>query len=69
MTPYRANIEALLDRQEAKGIKKYGLPLEDNNKDILKRLQDIQEELIDALFYLEHLKDKIVKARCRCGNL
>jgi NTP pyrophosphatase (non-canonical NTP hydrolase) len=54
---YRDAIVELIDQQRAKGLKKYGETLEDNvtlNNE--QRIEHAQEELIDALQYLEHLK-------------
>lgn len=55
--PYWDNITALADRQREKGIKTYGRGLEDDTAGIIIRLERIEEELIDALMYIEHLKD------------
>lgn len=57
--PYWDNITALADRQREKGIKTYGRGLEDDTAGIIIRLERIEEELIDALMYMEHLKDRI----------
>jgi len=38
------------------GIKKYGTTLEDNNTDDF--LNHLQEELMDAILYIEKLKNK-----------
>jgi len=38
------------------GIKKYGTTLEDNNSDDF--LNHLQEELMDAILYIEKLKSK-----------
>ena len=49
-------IKKFQDRSEA-GIKKYGTTLhENNNDDFLKHLQ---EELMDAILYIEKLKTKV----------
>ena len=54
---YWSNISALNERQTAKGIEKYGERLEDNTTlSREQRIEHVQEELIDALKYLEHLK-------------
>ncbi len=54
---YWSNISALNERQTAKGIEKYGVRLEDNTTlSREQRVEHVQEELIDALKYLEHLK-------------
>ena len=55
--PYWERICKLQDKQREKGIKTYGQGLEDNHEPVMKRIQHIQEELIDGLMYLEWLKD------------
>ena len=57
--PYWERITAISDRQRAKGISTYGQGLEDNHWPIMKRLEYLEEELIDALMYIEWIKDKI----------
>lgn len=48
-------------RQTAKGIRTYGQRLEDNTAmDIKARLEYYEEELIDALMYIEHIKEVLV---------
>lgn len=55
--PYRAAVEKLLDRQEEKGISKYGVTLDKNvTLTGTQRIEHLEEELIDALMYCEHLK-------------
>lgn len=58
---YWDNICIIQEKQTAKGIRKYGDVLENNptDLDVFERLQYIQEELIDALMYIEHLKIKL----------
>ena len=54
---YWGNICALNARQEEKGLKKYGESLEDNTTlTTEQRIEHLEEELIDALKYCEHLK-------------
>lgn len=54
---YRAAIVALIDRQREKGLSKYGQTLEENTTlTACQRIDHAQEELVDALQYLEHLK-------------
>lgn len=54
---YWSAICAINERQEAKGRGKYGQDLEDNDTmPTDQRIEHIQEELIDALKYLEHFK-------------
>ena len=55
--PYWENITGIANRQRAKGIKSYGYGLEDNPTKALDRIEYIEEELIDALMYLEWLKE------------
>lgn len=55
--PYRDAVIGLIDRQEAKGRAKYGISLEENvTLTIEQRIEHLEEELIDALMYCEHLK-------------
>lgn len=54
---YRDRIVAMIDQQRAKGLKKYDQTLEENTTlTAAQRIEHAQEELIDALQYLEHLK-------------
>ena len=54
--PYWKAIEALAEKQRAKGISKYGQGLEMNPMEIIERLTYLEEELVDGLFYIEHIK-------------
>lgn len=54
---YRENILKLMDKQREKGLNKYGEILEQNyTLTTEQRIEHAEEELIDALQYLEHLK-------------
>lgn len=54
---YWNNICKLNAKQEEKGNKKYGVPLEENTTLTRKqRIEHLEEELIDGLKYCEHLK-------------
>ena len=45
--------------QAEKGLKKYGQRLEDNDSlSEIERLEYLEEELIDGLMYIEHIKEK-----------
>ena len=57
--PYWKNIQAIADRQRKKGIDTYGQGLEENPADMVTRLTYLEEELIDALMYIEWAKDYI----------
>lgn len=59
--PYWERICALSERQRAKGMSTYGQGLENNPAAILERISYLEEELIDGLYYLEWLKDKITE--------
>ena len=57
---YWSNICEMQKRQTEKGIKTYGQPLEDNTSmTIFDRLEYLEEELIDGLMYIEHIKAKL----------
>lgn len=48
------------ERQERKGIDKYGVRLEDNDTlSTVQRIEHLEEELIDGLKYCEHLKQAV----------
>lgn len=54
---YRDALVELIDKQQAKGLAKYGQTLEENTTLTTdQRIEHAQEELVDALQYLEHLK-------------
>lgn len=57
---YWYNICEMQQKQTDKGIKTYGQVLEQNTEmSTEERLVAIEEELIDALMYLEHLKTNL----------
>ena len=57
---YRKNIAEKIDKQIQKGIDKYGTTLEENNWfKAVDRIIYLQEELIDALVYSEHIIAKL----------
>ena len=57
--PYWNNICAIAERQRKKGMETYGKGLEDNQKDIITRIEYLEEELVDALMYCEWIKDHV----------
>ena len=57
MNPYWDNITRLAELQREKGIRTYGHGLEANPAEVVTRIEYIEEELIDALMYLEWLKE------------
>jgi|TARA_R100000935_G_scaffold28264_1_gene48587 hypothetical protein len=50
--------DQLVERSDV-GFKKYGVTLEDDMGDLTKWLQHLQEELLDAVNYIEKLKTKL----------
>ena len=61
---YWRNICEMQKRQTEKGIEHYGQPLEDNTSmTIFDRLEYLEEELIDGLMYIEHIKEKLYQFR------
>lgn len=62
---YWDNICEMQKKQTEKGIKTYGQTLEQNtNLTTLERIEYLQEELIDGLMYLEHLKADLDNKGC-----
>ena len=57
--PYWERICKLADKQRAKGIETYGQGIECNPAAMLKRIEYLQEELIDGLMYCEWIKDML----------
>lgn len=57
--PYWNRITDIANRQREKGIKTYGQGLEDNKMSVLTCMEYLQEELIDALMYIEHIKERL----------
>ena len=54
--PYWERMCKLADKQRAKGMETYGQGLEMNPMSIGERLTYLEEELVDGLFYIEHIK-------------
>ena len=59
--PYWERICGLSAKQRAKGLETYGQGLESNPAAMQKRIEHLQEELIDALMYCEWMKDKLTE--------
>jgi hypothetical protein len=49
---YRKQVIDLLDKQDAKGMSKYGCPLEQSKAEIAEKLNHLSEELVDGLRYV-----------------
>lgn len=54
--PIVEQVKEMFDKRSEVGIKKYGTTLHENNTDDF--LLHLQEELLDAILYLEKLKEK-----------
>lgn len=59
--PYWERICKLSEQQRAKGMETYGQGLEMNPMGISERLIYLEEELIDSLMYIEHIKQWLIK--------
>lgn len=67
---YWAEICKIQARQTEKGLSKYGQRLEDNETlDIIERLEYLEEELIDGLMYIEHIKAELRPRRVEIGEV
>lgn len=60
--PYWESICRMADKQRAKGMATYGHGLEYAPADMRKRIEHLQEELIDGLMYCEWIKEKLTEA-------
>jgi len=66
---YWDNITEIYEKQRKKGVATYGQTLEKNSDlDFKERITMIQEEMVDALMYLEHLKAKGYSCCCDDGK-
>lgn len=63
INPYWERICEMASKQRAKGIDTYGQGLEDNPMAIMERLEYLQEELIDGLMYIEHIKAWLMEVK------
>lgn len=64
---YREKIEALLDKQDAKGMGKYGCPLEQSPAEMTEKLNHLAEELTDGLRYVLWVMDDLTEGgRLKC---
>ena len=61
INPYWERICEMADKQRAKGLETYGQGIEDNPAEMIKRIEHLQEELIDGLMYCEWIKDKLME--------
>lgn len=59
--PYWERITKIAEKQREKGLETYGVGIEDNPSDIITRINYLEEELTDSLYYLEWIKDEIFR--------
>ena len=57
------NIKSIIDRQQEKGLKKYGKTVDQADLSIEEWIEHTQEEIADALIYLECIKQKMIDKR------
>ena len=58
MKSYWDNVTKIYEKQRERGIREYGQKLEENTGlTVEERINMIEEELVDTLMYLEHLKE------------
>lgn len=57
--PYWEKITRIAEKQRKKGLATYGMGIEDNPMSLLKRLDYLTEELIDALMYIQWIREAI----------
>jgi hypothetical protein len=65
MSPIEEAIEQVIEAQKDKGLKKYGVSLDDANLDMDTLLHHLQQELVDALFYVTALRLKYHRGMLR----
>lgn len=66
---YWENVCLMQKRQTEKGIRTYGQKLEDNKSmTIIERLDYLEEELIDSLMYIEHIKSTYLDNKLTVGS-
>lgn len=61
--PYWEQICRIERSQREKGIETYGQGLECNTAEFFTRLRYLEEELVDALVYIEWIKDMLTKKK------
>lgn len=66
--PYWKKICAIAEKQRAKGLETYGIGIEDNQTEIIKRIEYLEEELVDALMYCEWIKDYFGRTKDEMQN-
>ncbi len=57
------NVKSIIDRQQEKGLKKYGKTVDQADLSIEEWIEHTQEEIVDTLIYLECIKQKMIDTR------
>jgi len=57
------NIKSIIDKQQEKGLKKYGKTVDQADLSIEEWIEHTQEEIADTLIYLECIKQKMIDKR------
>jgi hypothetical protein len=57
------NVKSIIDRQQEKGLKKYGKTVDQADLSIEEWIEHTQEEIVDTLIYLECIKQKMINKR------
>ena len=57
------NVKSIIDRQQEKGLKKYGKTVDQADLSIEEWIEHTQEEIVDTLIYLECIKQKMIDKR------
>ena len=57
------NIKSIIDKQQEKGLKKYGKTVDQADLSIEEWIEHTQEEIVDTLIYLECIKQKMIDKR------
>lgn len=56
------NVRNIINQQQAKSKVKFGVTMQARKKPLKVWIKDVQEELVDALLYLEKIKYDLPKA-------
>lgn len=54
---YWDRVTDIAENQRSKGLKEYGHPLDQDTSGIIERINLLEEELVDSLMYIEHIKE------------
>ena len=70
MSTYWKEITRINEKQQRKGLHEYGQTLEENKElTVVETLTMLEEELVDALNYIEKIKDLLQSNETLTGDL